>query len=42
MTYPFEMRDIGVTVEPSISEVPDFPGASFAGKDTILPDVLCT
>jgi Phospholipase D C terminal len=42
MTYPFEMPDLGVTVDPALEDVPDFPGASFAGKATKLPDVLTT
>ena len=42
MTYPFEMQECGVTYEPRVDEVPDFPGASFAGKNCKLPDVLTT
>lgn len=42
MTYPFAMADTGVTFDPPVDEVPDFPGASFNGKKSVLPNVLVT
>jgi hypothetical protein len=42
MTYPFAMPECGVHYDPEVDEVPDFPGASFAGGNCMLPDVLTT
>jgi hypothetical protein len=43
MTYPVEVRNTGhIEIISRVEDIPDFPGACFAGKATNLPPVLTT